>query len=36
MDSSLDKKLGGFRQISQEKLQNIFCSIPGEISSISY
>ncbi|KAJ6636579.1 Vacuolar protein sorting-associated protein 33B, partial [Pseudolycoriella hygida] len=26
---SIDKKLAGFRQISQEKLQNILCSIPS-------
>uniref|UniRef100_A0A336MNX7 CSON004627 protein n=1 Tax=Culicoides sonorensis TaxID=179676 RepID=A0A336MNX7_CULSO len=34
MDSSLDKKLNGFRQIAQEKLQNIFCSIPGSQKDI--
>ncbi|XP_063700968.1 vacuolar protein sorting-associated protein 33B [Culicoides brevitarsis] len=34
MDSSIDKKLNGFRQISQEKLQNIFCSIPGSHKDI--
>lgn len=28
MDFSLDKKLQGFRQIAQEKLQSILCSIP--------
>ncbi|XP_058451838.1 vacuolar protein sorting-associated protein 33B [Malaya genurostris] len=28
MDSVLDKKLLGFRQIAQEKLQHILCSIP--------
>lgn len=28
MDTTLDKKLLGFRQIAQEKLQNILCSIP--------
>ncbi|XP_031639753.1 vacuolar protein sorting-associated protein 33A-like, partial [Contarinia nasturtii] len=28
MDITLDKKLQGFRQIAQEKLQNILCSIP--------
>lgn len=25
---TLDKKLQGFRQIAQEKLQNILCAIP--------
>lgn len=28
MDFTLDKKLLGFRQIAQEKLQSILCSIP--------
>lgn len=28
MDFTLDKKLDGFRQIAQEKLQSILCSIP--------
>lgn len=28
MDFTLDKKLLGFRQIAQEKLQGILCSIP--------
>lgn len=28
MDFTLDKKLEGFRQIAQEKLQSILCSIP--------
>lgn len=28
MDFTLDKKLQGFRQIAQEKLQSILCSIP--------
>lgn len=28
MELTLDKKLQGFRQIAQEKLQSIFCSIP--------
>ncbi|KXJ72951.1 hypothetical protein RP20_CCG016860 [Aedes albopictus] len=28
MDTTLNKKLLGFRQIAQEKLQNILCSIP--------
>lgn len=30
MDSSIDKKLLGFNKIAQEKLQNIFCTIPGK------
>lgn len=30
MDSTLDKKLLGFRQIAQEKLRNILYSIPLE------
>lgn len=30
MDSALDKKIKGFRQIAQEKLHSIFCSIPGK------
>lgn len=28
MDFTLDKKLQGFRQLAQEKLQSILCSIP--------
>lgn len=28
MDFTLDRKLQGFRQIAQEKLQSILCSIP--------
>lgn len=28
MEITLDKKLQGFRQIAQEKLQSILCSIP--------
>lgn len=28
MDFTLDKKLQGFRQIAQEKLQTILCAIP--------
>lgn len=28
METPLDKKLQGFRQIAQEKLQCILCSIP--------
>lgn len=28
MELTLDKKLQGFRQIAQEKLQSILCSIP--------
>ena len=30
MDLSLDKKLSGFKQIAQEKLQHILCNIPGK------
>lgn len=29
MSLTLSQKLDGFRQIAQEKLQNILCSIPG-------
>lgn len=36
MDSSLEKKLTGFRQIAQEKLQNIFFSIPGSFQLHEY
>jgi vacuolar protein sorting-associated protein 33B len=30
MDSSLDKKLYGFKSVAQEKLQHIFLTIPSE------
>lgn len=34
MDFTLDKKLQGFRQIAQEKLQSILCSIPDSQKDI--